>query len=449
MAIPSPSIQDAHAAKPIRPLALPRELIARLVSLGWSAAELPVGAYGVVTSPVPTVAMGTSLGFHASVPAEVVFAITAAICDNPERVRAIHPAAAAFDPARAHLEPGGPLHEGAARYFEARGGRGSGPDTYADSFRRLPESLVGSRDRGGVRHGEGQVEAVIDGMTELGGQSSGRGKEHRRRGPADSQGKEIRNGLLDVRLLHLVTAELLPPGIGGLHGHQVGSEQGRVGFEQLVSSGSVRLVREPEICDRGVDDNGLRDRRSVSRSALAHAPGGSPRDSPRRHRSRSSRINSIPRERWGRWRARMAAARAAISDRLTRVPSASTRRASCSTDTPRRRACSRSRSATSSSRFRMMIVAMAAISSHDSNDIAICYRSVRPTWRRYRRSPRSTSGRRGALPPWRGRADSLDPSTHPTRCSCRRSSACRRARWWRRGAWTCCCPPRRGDRRTS
>ncbi len=77
-----------------------------------------------MTSPVPTVSMGTSLGFHATVPAEVVFAITAAICDNPERVRAIHPAAASFDPARANVDPGGPLHEGAARYFEARGGGG-------------------------------------------------------------------------------------------------------------------------------------------------------------------------------------------------------------------------------------------------------------------------------------------------------------------------------------
>jgi TRAP-type uncharacterized transport system substrate-binding protein len=66
--------------------------------------------------------MGTSLGFHAAVPAEVVFAITAAICDNAEHVRAIHPAAASFDPARAHLDTGGPLHEGAARYFQVGGG---------------------------------------------------------------------------------------------------------------------------------------------------------------------------------------------------------------------------------------------------------------------------------------------------------------------------------------
>ena len=124
MGIPSPSIQDAHASRPVRPLALPSELIARLTALGWSAAELPAGAYGAVASPVPTVAMGTSLGFHASVPADVVFAITAAICDNSERVRAIHPSAACFDPSRAHLEPGGPLHTGAARYFAARGAPG-------------------------------------------------------------------------------------------------------------------------------------------------------------------------------------------------------------------------------------------------------------------------------------------------------------------------------------
>jgi TRAP transporter TAXI family solute receptor len=117
MGIPSPSIQEAHAARPIKPLALPPDLIARLVQLGWSAAELPVGAYGVVKSPVPTVSMGTSLGFHAAVPAEVAFDITAAICDNAARVRTIHPAAEAFDPARAHADPGGPLHEGAARYF--------------------------------------------------------------------------------------------------------------------------------------------------------------------------------------------------------------------------------------------------------------------------------------------------------------------------------------------
>ncbi len=121
MAIPSPSIAEAHAARPLRPVALPNDLVARIAASGWTAAELPAGAYGVVTGAIPTVAMGTSLGFHASLPASVALAITATICDQPERVHVIHPAAATFDSTRAHLDPGGPLHEGAASYYEERG----------------------------------------------------------------------------------------------------------------------------------------------------------------------------------------------------------------------------------------------------------------------------------------------------------------------------------------
>jgi TRAP transporter TAXI family solute receptor len=121
MGIPSPAIQAAHALRPLKALALPPALIATLESLGWTAAYLPTGAYGIVAEPVATVAMGTSLGFHASVPTDVVFAITRALCEHPERVRNIHPAARQFDPAHAHLQAGAPLHPGAERYFRNRG----------------------------------------------------------------------------------------------------------------------------------------------------------------------------------------------------------------------------------------------------------------------------------------------------------------------------------------
>ncbi|HSX82218.1 MAG TPA: TAXI family TRAP transporter solute-binding subunit, partial [Candidatus Saccharimonadia bacterium] len=96
---------------------LPIALIATLEGLGWTAAYLPAGAYGIVAEPIATVAMGTSLGFHASVPTDVVFAITRALCEHPERVRDIHPAATQFDPAPASLQAGGALHPGAERYF--------------------------------------------------------------------------------------------------------------------------------------------------------------------------------------------------------------------------------------------------------------------------------------------------------------------------------------------
>jgi len=121
MGIPSPAIQAAHALRPLKALALPPTFIATLEGLGWTAAHLPTGAYGIVAESVATVAMGTSLGFHASVPTDVVFAITQALCEHPERVRDIHPAARQFDPARAPLQAGGPLHPGAERYFHNRG----------------------------------------------------------------------------------------------------------------------------------------------------------------------------------------------------------------------------------------------------------------------------------------------------------------------------------------
>jgi TRAP-type uncharacterized transport system substrate-binding protein len=65
--------------------------------------------------------MATSIGFHAGVSGDVVHAITAAVCDQAHRVRAIHEAAAAFDSRHAARNPGGPLHDGAARYFRTRG----------------------------------------------------------------------------------------------------------------------------------------------------------------------------------------------------------------------------------------------------------------------------------------------------------------------------------------
>jgi TRAP-type uncharacterized transport system substrate-binding protein len=121
MGIPSPSIQAAHTIRPLKALPFPDSLITVLDHLGWTAAVLPIGAYDIVEQAVPTVAMGTSLGFHASVSEDVVYAITRVICDHAARVRQIHPAVQDFDPGTAHLQSQGPLHPGAVRYFRAQG----------------------------------------------------------------------------------------------------------------------------------------------------------------------------------------------------------------------------------------------------------------------------------------------------------------------------------------
>jgi TRAP-type uncharacterized transport system substrate-binding protein len=121
MGIPSPSTQAAHGIRPLKALSFPAGLIATLEGRGWTPAELPPGVYGVVDRATPTVAMGTSLGFHADVPDDVVAVIVGVICDHPDRVRRIHPAARPFVPEGAHLHGRGALHPGAARYFRGRG----------------------------------------------------------------------------------------------------------------------------------------------------------------------------------------------------------------------------------------------------------------------------------------------------------------------------------------
>ena len=126
MGVPSPSIQAAHALRPMKLLSFPPAFNAELEHMGWTPAAMPAGAYRPDGPAVPTVAMATSLGFHAGVPEDVVYAITAVICDQADRVREIHPAALTFDPARAHLQGHGPLHAGAARYFREKGAKGAG-----------------------------------------------------------------------------------------------------------------------------------------------------------------------------------------------------------------------------------------------------------------------------------------------------------------------------------
>jgi TRAP-type uncharacterized transport system substrate-binding protein len=121
MGIPSPSIAAAHRLRPLKALPFPERFIAELEQAGWTRAMMPAGAYEADDQAVPTVAMATSLGFHAGVAEDVVHAICGAICDHADRVRRIHPAARHFEVSRAHLHGHGPLHPGAARHFRTRG----------------------------------------------------------------------------------------------------------------------------------------------------------------------------------------------------------------------------------------------------------------------------------------------------------------------------------------
>lgn len=121
MGIPSPSILEAHASRPLKMLPLSERVVRELASRGWSPTELSAEAYGMGTYPLPTVAMSTTLGFNSSVPDDLVFSVVEAICGHYLDIREVHEAAALFTPSRAPRNPGGPLHPGAERYYRTRG----------------------------------------------------------------------------------------------------------------------------------------------------------------------------------------------------------------------------------------------------------------------------------------------------------------------------------------
>lgn len=122
IAIPAPVIQDSLLSRKLKLLALPEEAI-KWMGEQYSLArgEIPVGSYGIVDKPVSTVLHITSIAVNANVPEDVVYVITKVLCENMDRVHAIHASAKGFDPKTAWQNLGAPLHKGAEKYYREKG----------------------------------------------------------------------------------------------------------------------------------------------------------------------------------------------------------------------------------------------------------------------------------------------------------------------------------------
>lgn len=122
IAIPAPVIQDSLLSRKLKLLALPEEAI-KWMGEQYSLArgEIPVGSYGIVDKPIPTVLHITSIAVNANVPEDVVYVITKVLCENMDRVHAIHASARGFDPKTAWQNLGAPLHKGAEKYYREKG----------------------------------------------------------------------------------------------------------------------------------------------------------------------------------------------------------------------------------------------------------------------------------------------------------------------------------------
>lgn len=87
----------------------------------YEEATLPKGTYHGLEQDVPGIGVGNILFVNAAMPEERVGKILAAIFDNLEEVRRIHPEAAGLSLEAAARGSSIPFHPGAIRFFEERG----------------------------------------------------------------------------------------------------------------------------------------------------------------------------------------------------------------------------------------------------------------------------------------------------------------------------------------
>jgi hypothetical protein len=90
---------------------------------GFSQGTIPAGTYPapMQTGEVPVTTMDTVLVVSTTLPEEAVYRMVSTIIRNKDKLPAIHPSMAAFNPAVACKYPGAPLHPGARRAFAEAG----------------------------------------------------------------------------------------------------------------------------------------------------------------------------------------------------------------------------------------------------------------------------------------------------------------------------------------
>ena len=124
LALPGASITEASVGRSLKLLAFSDALLGHLAKFGLGKGTIPAGTYPQAANGTDTVVsatMGTTITVTSKMTRELAYTITKTLNDNPDRVRKIHGSLADYDPARAYVNLGAPLHPGAERYYREKG----------------------------------------------------------------------------------------------------------------------------------------------------------------------------------------------------------------------------------------------------------------------------------------------------------------------------------------
>jgi hypothetical protein len=124
LALPGASVTEASVGRSLKLLAFPEPLLAQLAKFGLGRGTIPAGTYpqsANAREAVVSATMGSTITVSAKMANDLAYTITRTLNDNADRVRRIHGSLADYDPAKAYLSLGVPLHPGAERYYREKG----------------------------------------------------------------------------------------------------------------------------------------------------------------------------------------------------------------------------------------------------------------------------------------------------------------------------------------
>lgn len=116
------SINELITSVNMKMLPIDQKILDQLISDGYMIYTVKKEQYYFVHEDTPHMAETVVLPIGANLPDDVVYALTKALCENPQRIRAVHQTYAGFEPSDCpkYIDPEY-IHPGAMRYYKESG----------------------------------------------------------------------------------------------------------------------------------------------------------------------------------------------------------------------------------------------------------------------------------------------------------------------------------------
>ncbi len=124
LGLPAAAVTEASVGRSLKLMSISEPVLQHLAKFGMGTGTIPPGTYPKAANPndsVVTPTFGSTIVVSAKLPDALVYALTKALNDNRDQVRALHASLNPYDPSKAWMALGVPLHPGAERYYREKG----------------------------------------------------------------------------------------------------------------------------------------------------------------------------------------------------------------------------------------------------------------------------------------------------------------------------------------